>query len=246
VHNTVQYRSTDNAGNVEETKSLTLQIDTTGPTVGASVPLSSYAVQGGIKFGVNLADALSGPSGAMLSLREADGASGREIGYENLAAVYNSTSGNWELAQRFDTTQLPDGFYVLVATGKDVAGNEKTEIIPFSVRNWAVLELLPSTENNKAGRTIPVKFSLCVVQEVDPAQPFVYSEELTIRIYEARQPTPVLQSSTFGSGATDYRINAAPQTYITNFQTLRKPMQYTVEILRDALLIGRFGFPTSK
>jgi hypothetical protein len=203
-------------------------------------------VQGGIKFGVNLADALSGPAGAMLSIREADGASGKEIGYENLAVAYNSASGNWELAQPFDTTQLPDGFYVLVATGKDVAGNEKTEIIPFSVRNWAVLELLPSTENNKAGRTIPVKFSLRVVQEVDPAQPFVYSEELTITIYEAGQPTPVLQSSTFGSGATDYRINAAQQTYITNFQTLKKPRQYTVEILRDTLSIGTFGFQTTK
>jgi hypothetical protein len=59
---------------------------------------------------------------------------------------------------------------------------------------------------------MPVKFSLRVVQEVDPAQPFVYSEELTITIYEAGQPTPVLQSSTFGSGATDYRINAGSRT----------------------------------
>jgi len=246
VHNTVQFRSTDKAGNVEETKSLTIKIDMTAPTVSAGVPLSGNAVQGGIKFGVALADALSGPAGAVLSVREADGASGKEIGYENLAAVYNSTSGNWELAQPFDTTQLPDGFYVLVATGKDVAGNEKTEIIPFSVRNWAVLELLPSTENNKAGRTMPVKFSLRVVQEVDPAQPFVYSEDLTITIYEAGKPTPVLQRSTFGSGARDYRINAAQQTYITNFQTLKNPMQYTIEILRDALSIGTFGFQTTK
>lgn len=246
VHNTVQYRSTDEAGNVEETKSLTIQIDMTAPTVGASVPLSGNAVQGGIKISVNLADALSGPAGVMLSIREADGASGKDIGYENLATVFNSTSGNWELSQTFDTTQLPDGFYILVATGKDVAGNEKTEIIPFSVRNWAVLELLPSTENNKAGRTMPVKFSLRVVQEVDPAQPFVYSEELTITIYEAGKPTPILQSSTFGLGAKDFRINAAQQTYITNFQTLKKPVEYTVEILRDALLIGTFGFQTTK
>lgn len=246
LHNIVQYRSTDEAGNVEETKSLTIQIDATAPTVGASVPLRGNAVQGGIKFGVNLADPLSGPAGAMLSIREADGASGKEIGYENLVAAYNSTSGNWELDEPFDTTQLPDGFYVLAATGKDVAGNEKTEIIPFSVRNWALLELLPSTENNKAGRTMPIKFSLRVVKEVDPAQPFVYSEELTITIYEAGKLTPVLQSSTFGSGATDYRINAAQQVYITNFQTLKKPMQYTVEILRDALSIGRFGFQTTK
>jgi len=246
MHNTVQYRSTDEAGNVEETKSLTIQIDTTAPTVGASVPLSGNAVQGGIRFGVNLTDTLSGPVGAMLSIREDDGTSGKGIGYENLAAEYNSTSGNWELAQPFDTTQLPDGFYVLVATVKDIAGNEKMEIIPFSVRNWAVLELLPSTENNKAGRTMPVKFSLRVVQEVDPAQPFVYSEELTIAIYETGQPTPVLQSSTFGSDARDYRINAAQQIYITNFQTLKKSMQYTVEILRDTLSIGTFGFQTTK
>ena len=133
-----------------------------------------------------------------------------------------------------------------MATGKAVAGNEKTEIIPFSVRNWAVLELLPSSENNKTGRTMPVKFSLRVVQEVDPALPFVYSEELTITIYETGKPATVLQRSTFGPDAVDYRINAAEQTYITNFKTLKKPMQYTVEILRNALSIGTFGFQTTK
>ena len=93
---------------------------------------------------------------------------------------------------------------------------------------------------------MPVKFSLRVVQEVDPAQPFVYSEALTITIYEAGKPTPVLQRSTFGSGARDYRINAAAQTYITNFQTLKQPKQYTVEILRGALSIGTFGFKTTR
>jgi hypothetical protein len=169
VHNTVQYRSTDEAGNVAETESLTIRIDTTAPTVGASVPLSGSAVQGEIKFGVSLADALSGPAGAVLSIREADGASGKEIGYENLAAVYNSTSGNWELAQPFDTTQLPDGFYVLVATGKDVAGNEKTEIIPFSVRigegTPPVVTAQPEDQAVFAGDTV----SFSAAADGDPA-----------------------------------------------------------------------------
>ena len=93
---------------------------------------------------------------------------------------------------------------------------------------------------------MPVKFSLRVAREVDLDQPFVYSEELVITIYKTGKPTPVLQRSTFGSGAKDYRIDAAQQKYITNFQTLKKPMQYTVEILRDALSIGTFGFQTTK
>jgi len=36
------------------------------------------------------------------------------------------------------------------------------------------------------------------------------------------------------------------QLYITNFQTLKTPMQYTVEVLRKGFLIGSFTFATTK
>jgi hypothetical protein len=55
-----------------------------------------------------------------------------------------------------------------------------------------------------------------------------------------------IAAPTFGPGARDYRINAAEQIYITNFQTLKKLMQYIVEILRNALSISAFGFQTTK
>jgi hypothetical protein len=154
VHNTLQYRSTDNAGNVDETKSLTIQTDTTAPTVGASVPLSGSAVQGGIKFGVNLADALSGPAGATLSIREADGASGNEIGYEDLATVYNSTSAA-ELAQPFDTTQLPDGFYVLVATGKESQATRRRRSFPSAYATGQCWNCCPRPKTTRQGAPCP-------------------------------------------------------------------------------------------
>ena len=62
----------------------------------------------------------------------------------------------------------------------DKFGYVTLEEFPFSIRNWAVLVLLPSSESNKAGRTMPVKFALRVVEEVDPAMPFVINQELDI------------------------------------------------------------------
>ena len=65
----------------------------------------------------------------------------------------------------------------------DAAGNPgKSEVVRFSVRNWAVVEMLPATPNHNAGRTVPVKFSIRVVSSVDPVMPFVYNEELVVLI----------------------------------------------------------------
>jgi len=97
---------------------------------------------------------------------------------------------------------------------------EGNETVDFSIRNWACVELLPASESNKAGRTMPVKFSLRVVEDVDPAQPFVRNEELTIRIYEHNHPERILQTSTYGDSARDYRINSDDEHYITNFRTI--------------------------
>ena len=94
---------------------------------------------------------------------------------------------------------------------------------------------------------MPVKFSLRVAESTDPDQPFIYNEDLEIVIYAKDNPGDVLQTSTFGDMATDYRIDLENELYITNFQTLATPATYVVEIYRykaGGMLIGSFEFST--
>jgi hypothetical protein len=91
---------------------------------------------------------------------------------------------------------------------------------------------------------MPIKFSLIVYETVDPAEPFVYNEQLTIKIYQKGYPNKILQTSTYGTGSTNYRIDGAGKLYITNFKTLTTPMTYVVEIYRKGMLIGSFQFST--
>ena len=46
---------------------------------------------------------------------------------------------------------------------------------------------------------MPVKFSLRIAASVDPAMPFVYNEDLEIRIYDAKSPGTILQRSVYGT-----------------------------------------------
>jgi hypothetical protein len=78
--------------------------------------------------------------------------------------------------------------------------------------------------------------------------PFVYNEELEIRIYETTNPGSILQTSIYGSASTDYRISSGEELYITNFKTLKQPAEYTVEIWRlsNDFLVSSFTFETVK
>lgn len=114
---------------------------------------------------------------------------------------------------------------------------------------WEVTERMPSSANNKAGRIMPVKFSLTVAESTDPEQPFVYSEDLEIVIYAKDNPGDILQTSTFGDTATDYRIDVKDELYIANFQTLGTPATYVIDVYRykaGGMLIGSFEFSTVK
>jgi hypothetical protein len=93
---------------------------------------------------------------------------------------------------------------------------------------------------------MPVKFSIRTKASVDPARPFVRNEELTIKIYRKGYPGTILQTSTYGTKSTDYRIDTVLEKYITNFQTLKAPTTYVVEIYRKDLLIHSFEFQTVK
>jgi len=97
---------------------------------------------------------------------------------------------------------------------------------------------------------MPVKFSLRIAASVNPAMPFVYNEDLEIRIYRCNNIScssrTLMQTSTYGDKSTDYRINA--DFYITNFQAEKIPPHYLVEIWRPSnnFLVGSFTFKTVK
>jgi hypothetical protein len=180
-----------------------------------------------------------------LSVREPNGAEGTIIdpAFEQMPGTFVG-GDEWELP--FDTLLLPDGYYLLFAEAIDIYGNYASITVDFSIRNWAVLELLPQTAANKAGRTMPVKFSLRVAEAVDSAMPFVWNEELTIIIYDSSNPAEILQTSTYGDTSRDYRIDSGGELYITNFKTSKMPATYVVEIWRKDMLVGYFTFETVK
>lgn len=239
----IDYYSTDNIGSTEPTNTTTVILDNTAPQTIVSSPPAGWALQDGVTF-IALSTDLSGTYSLNFSIREANGDQGTTVGFEDIPATHNAITGKWELF--FNTLQLPDGFYTVLANAEDNLGHTASIAVPYSIRNWAVLELLPATPNNKAGRTMPVKFALRVAASVDPNQPFVYNEELTIRICATDNPNNVLQISTFGDTARDYRINTLSEQYITNFQTLKTPKTYMVGVWRKDMLIGTFGFKTVK
>ena len=240
----IAYNSTDNVGNVEVTKTAVVILDDTGPQITVSNPPPEAALQDEVTFIASTVDDGSGTFSLTFSIREADGGDGVPVGFEDLPASYDAATREWRLS--FDTLLLPDGYYVVLAKAEDNLGNTASTIVPYSIRNWAVVELLPASKTNKAGRTMPVKFSLRVAAIVDPLQPFVYNEELTIEIYAADGPDEILQESSFSDHARDYRINSDKEFYITNFRTLKKPELYVTDIYRKDMLIGSFTFETVK
>jgi hypothetical protein len=223
-------------------------VDTTPPSVAMVNPPSGYALEDGVTFVASAIDSGTGVKSVTFSIREDNGGDGKPIGHEGLPGIHDPGTNNWTLW--FDTLQLPDGYYVVVVKATDNAGNVGSITVPYSIRNWAVLELLPSSESNKAGRTMPVKFSLRVAASVDPAQPFVYNEDLSIKILTVKIPPPNIleQTSVFGTGSTNYRIDVPTEKYITNFKTSKTPQTYLVEIWRTGknFLVGSFTFKTVK
>lgn len=241
---TIYYYSTDYVGNVESDKQLSVILDNAGPLISIETPFVDDALQDGVTLQASVSDSSgSGVDWVKFSIRELDGTT--IDGFESMVATYNPSVGKWQI-QSFDTTKLADGYYLAVVDASDKLGNIGHMEVPFSIRNWAVLKLLPATQSNKAGRTMPIKFSLRVAELVDPAKPFVWNEELTIKIYEKGHPEKILQKSTYGVTARDYRIDPIGELYITNFQTLKTATTYVVEISRKGMIIGSFEFKTVK
>ncbi|NNK85346.1 MAG: Ig-like domain-containing protein, partial [Desulfobacterales bacterium] len=231
---------------VTDTVNITV-VDTTLPQVTIITPNSGDALQDGVNLTAEASD-IGGVSDVFFYIREPGGEYGEPIGYEDLSGTLNNSSGKWEY--NLDSTQLPDGYFVLLAKAIDENGNEGwSNLVSFSIRNWAVIELLPASASYRAGRTMPVKFSLRIDSSVDPVTPFVYNEELEIRLFKSSSPNNIIQQvSTFGDISTQYRISSSTELYITNFKTEKTPAVYIVEIWRatNNFLIGNFAFETTK
>jgi len=237
----IDFYSVDNVGNVESTITQKVILDNTAPSLAIETPSQCAALEDGVNFTISATD-LSAVSSVMVSIRSAQG-NVLSSQFELMPATLKQDK-KWHLY--FDTRQLPDGFYSFIANGTDVLGNSGTRTVKFSIRNWAAIQLLPSTPSSKAGRTMPIKFSIRVKASVDPAQPFIYNEELTIKVYKIASPSNLLlQTSTFGSGSTNYRIDTGT-LYITNFKTQSTPATYLINIYRKGVLIGSFQFSTVK
>jgi len=239
----IDFNSTDNVGNIETTHTISVILDNSGPLITVENPPAECALQDGVTFIASASDS-SGTHSLNFSMREANGDQGIPVGFEDIPATYDAIIGRWKWY--FNTVQLPDGNYIVLVNAEDNLGHTASTTVPYSIRNWAVLERLPSTPNSKAGRTMPVKFSLRVAASVDPTQPFVYNEELTIKIYATDKPNTILQTSTFGENPQDYCIDTSSEKYHTNFKTLSTPKTYRVEIWRKNMLIGSFEFKTVK
>ena len=230
----LEYYSTDIAGNIEDPNTELIVLDNSPPEL--SWEFEGFALQDGFLFDL-LAEDATGVTNVMVSIRELNGPNVAEI------SVMYIGENHWQALQIFETTTLPDGYYELVVIASDNFDLTATKVFRFSIRNWAVLALLPSTPENKAGRTMPVKFALRVVEEVDPNMPFVVNQELDIFITDI-STNEVLQHSTFGDSSKDYRINQITEIYITNFKTHKTPKSYAVSIYRKDFFIGDFEFYT--
>jgi C1A family cysteine protease len=111
---TVMYRSTDLAGNVEEARSCTVKVDTTGPTCA----IRSTSAKRGRRVSTTflVADALSPEIKYSLAVRSRTG-----------AVKVTAASPGWRAAGVWRTWSFPctlaPGTYQMVVRGRDLAGN---------------------------------------------------------------------------------------------------------------------------
>jgi hypothetical protein len=171
-----------------------------------------------------------------------------DIGHNGLQATLGEDG---LFRHQFDTTVVPDDYYVLTAKATDANGNVRwSDPVRFSIKNWNVKEMYPGVRRFQAGRTIPIKFALRMDAVVDPGESFVYRQDLAIKaykltLYAAPQP---LQTFLFGPGVVNYRVAPEGQLYIANYDTGKVPGQYMFEVrrVRNDFLLGSFVIETDR
>ncbi len=97
------------------------------------LPLPNAVLAGKVTLtaGANAAGEITG---IKFYLREPNSGDGKPIGYENLPADFNGTSGKWEY--ELDTSRVSDGNYVILAKATDECNNIGfSELVPVTVSN---------------------------------------------------------------------------------------------------------------
>ena len=216
---------------------ITIRGENNPPAIVIQNPTDGLTVQDGVTLSALVTDDYE-VDNVVFYIREPNGEWGSVISSEYESIIPVSNVGDiWD--HTLDSKLLPDGKYLFVVEAMDIHGNLAREKVEFSIRNWALVELLPSSSYYKAGRTIPIKFSI-IIDEGSPT--FVWNEDLTTLI---KQDDVLLQTSNHGPTAIDYRINSEDEHYITNFKTPKVPEEFTVEVWRGDHLIDEFTFSTS-
>jgi hypothetical protein len=118
---TVSYRSADNAGNMEATKTRTVKIDTRGPTTAAPHP--STVVRGfwpALSYRAN--DLLSWKAEITIRISDARGRTRRviDLGWQRTNQTHVTGMLVWRC-------RLPAGTYRYTVLATDLAGNKQTQ-----------------------------------------------------------------------------------------------------------------------
>lgn len=240
----IEYYSVDNTGNEETHKKESIVLDNAGPSLRIQLE-EDTALQDRVTITTSAFDLGSGMGSVTYTIsRVSRGGITPVEGFRDLLAELTDKE-NLIFSRKLDLSPLDNGVYLITAKGMDVLGNMAELSLRYSLCNFDITTLVPLSQTSKAGRTVPVKFTLKAGSLTDPDQPFVYNEALTIDIRVKGAHTPS-QVSTFGTASTDYRISVPEEIYIVNFRTDKNPKTYLVTVYRGTRTIGSFTFSTTK
>lgn len=218
---TLTYAATDNAGNTEDSKTVTIRIDKTQPTIAITAPVASSATDpAAYSLGQVVAANYSCTDPA--PAQSASGASG-----------IATCTGPVASGQPIDTTT--GGLHTFTVNATDTAGNTASASVTYFVRyGWGpsggVLQPINADGSSifKLGSVVPVKFQLSGIDPNAPPVATLYvqpvSGDVTGSVVEAVSPGQA-------DSGNQFRYDPTAQQYVFNLGTKGlEPGTYTLLI----------------